>query len=241
MTSLKKFNKTVKTALYLRVSKADGTQDISRQLSELRDFCESQNWQIVEEIEEHISGRRINRSGTQKLINLAKSNKIQKVLIHEVSRLGRNACDTYNTVEELAKNKVSVFDFYQRQETLDKHYNKTIYANIILPVLAGLSEQWLQEHTYRIKSGLENARKKGVKIGRPKKDKIKKEDEILRLRKKGYIEYSDGMLKKASYERISKKVGVALRTVEQVCKKYGLNERIDFFSVVDKQNDLKIS
>ena len=77
------------------------------------------------------------------------------------SRLGRNACDTYNTVEELAKYKVSVFDYNQKQETLDSRYQKTIYANIILPVLAGLSEQWLQQHVYRIKSGLQEARKKG--------------------------------------------------------------------------------
>ena len=120
----------MKSALYLRISKADGSQDTSRQLNELRAFAKAQNWQILEEIEEHISGAKTKRSGTEKLINLAKSNKIQKVLIHEVSRLGRNACDTYNTVEELAKYKVSVFDYHQRQETLDEHYNKTIYANI---------------------------------------------------------------------------------------------------------------
>ena len=220
--------KQTKTALYLRISKADGSQDTSRQLNELRDFAKSQNWQIVEEIEEHISGRKTNRSGTQKLINLAKSNKIQKVLIHEVSRLGRNACDTYNTVEELAKNKVSVFDYYQKQETLNSNYQKTIYANIILPVLAGLSEQWLQEHVYRIKSGLENARKKGVKIGRPKKEKIKKEDEILKLRKTGYIIDDFGRKKKASYTNIARQLDIGIETVRRALVKNGMNGRVDF-------------
>jgi DNA invertase Pin-like site-specific DNA recombinase len=56
--------KLIKIALYLRISKADGTQDTTRQLNELRDFANSQNWQIVEEIEEHISGTRTKRSGT---------------------------------------------------------------------------------------------------------------------------------------------------------------------------------
>lgn len=219
--------KQTKTALYIRVSKADGSQDTSRQLNELRDFANSQNWQIVEEIEEHISGRKTNRSGTQKLINLAKSNKIQKVLIHEVSRLGRNACDTYNTVEELAKNKVSVFDFHQRQETLDGNYNKTIYANIILPVLAGLSEQWISQHVYRIKSGLDNARKKGVKIGRPKQSKIKKEDEILKLRKQGYIEYDSGKRKKASYSNIAKYLDIGIETTRRVLVKHGMSGRVN--------------
>ena len=77
---------------------------------------------------------------------------------------------------------MSVFDYNQRQETLNSNYQKTIYANIILPVLAALSEQWLQEHTYRIKSGLEQARLKGVKIGRPRQEFIKKEKEVLELR-----------------------------------------------------------
>jgi DNA invertase Pin-like site-specific DNA recombinase len=215
----------MKTALYIRISKSDGTQNTSRQFSELREFAKQNNWEIVEEIEEHISGSKTKRSGTEKLINLAKLNKIQKVLIHEVSRLGRNACDTYNTVEELANNKVSVFDFNQRQETLDSNFCKTIYANIILPVLAGLSEQWLQQHVYRIKSGLEEARKKGVKIGRPKQDKIKKEDEILHLRKQGYIEDEFGRKQKASYARISKYLGVAQETVRSVLVKHDMVKR----------------
>ena len=217
----------MKTALYIRISKSDGTQNTSRQFSQLRDFAKSQNWQIVEEIEEHISGRKTKRSGTQKLINLAKSNKIQKVLIHEVSRLGRNACDTYNTVEELAKYKVSVFDYNQKQETLDSRYQKTIYANIILPVLAGLSEQWLQQHVYRIKSGLQEARKKGIKIGRPKQEKAKKEDEILEIRKRGFIEDEFGRKKKASYKTIAKYLGLSIETVRSVVLKHGLGGRIN--------------
>jgi len=216
----------LKVALYIRISKADGSQNTDRQFSELRDFAKSQNWQIIEEIEEHISGRKTKRSGTEKLLNLAKSNKIQKVLIHEVSRLGRNACDTYNTVEGLAKNKVSVFDYNQRQETLDSNNQKTIYANIILPVLAGLSEQWLQQHIYRIQSGLKQARLKGVKIGRPKQEKVKKEDEILEIRRRGYIEDEFGRKIKASQAKIAKYLGVAQETVRSSLIKHGLGGRV---------------
>lgn len=211
-----------KTALYIRISKSDGSQDTARQLSQLRDFAKSQNWQIVEEIEEHISGRITNRSGTKKLIALAKSNKIQKVLIHEISRLGRNIADIYNTVEELAKNKVSVFDFNQKQETLDENYNKTLYATIILPVLSGIAEQWLQQHSYRIKSGLQQAKLKGKKIGRPKKDLIKKEKEILEIRKKGFIEDEFGRKKKASYARTAKYLNVSIDTVRRVLRKHDI-------------------
>ena len=180
----------------------------------------------MEVIEEYISGAKTKRSGTEKLINLAKANKIQKVLIHEVSRLGRNVSDLYNTVEELCNNKVSVFDLNQRQETLTKDYQKTTYASLILPLLAGMAEEWLKQHSYRIKSGLEQAKKKGIKLGRPKQEKLKKEDEIIAIRKLGYVEDEFGRRKKAGYGTIAKYVGVSVATVRTIIKKHDLGGRI---------------
>ena len=209
----------MKTALYTRVSKTDGSQDVQRQINDLKEFTKSQNWEVVFEIEEKISGRRTARSGTQKLINLARSNQIQKVLIHDISRLGRNVCDVYNTVEELAKNKVSVYDFNQRQETLDANFQKTTFACLILPLLAGMAEEWMKQHVFRIKSGLKNAKAKGQKLGRPKATKLKKEDEIMKLINQGYIEDEFGRQKKASYQRIAKYLGISIALVQRVVDK----------------------
>jgi DNA invertase Pin-like site-specific DNA recombinase len=72
----------LKTAIYTRISKSDGSQDISRQINDLQEFAKSQNWEVVCIVEEKISGRRTGRSGTQKLINLARSNQIQKVYFY---------------------------------------------------------------------------------------------------------------------------------------------------------------
>lgn len=41
----------MRTALYLRVSK-DGKQDADNQRLQLRQFCQSQNWQIVREYQD---------------------------------------------------------------------------------------------------------------------------------------------------------------------------------------------
>lgn len=230
----------MKIALYIRISKADGSQDTARQIHQLRDFAKSQNWKIVEEIEEHISGSKTNRSGTQRLIKLAKGNKIQKVLIHEATRLGRNTADTYNTVEELCKLKVSVYDYNQRQETLNQNLEKSLYGTVLLPLLASLSEQWMQQHVYRIKSGLEEAKRKGIRIGRPKQEKQKKEKEILEIRKRGFIEDEFGRKKKASYGNISKYLGLAQETVRSVLLKHGLGGRIEKI-VPEKTMRVKLS
>ena len=175
------FGNNMKTAIYARVSKTDGSQDVERQLVQLRELAKKNNWQVVEEVVENISGRKVRRDGTEKIINLAKSNKIQKVLVHEISRLGRNLADVVRTVEELCKNKVSIYDLNQNQETLDQNFQKTTFANIIIPVLSGLGEEWVKQHSYRIKSGLKLAKEQGKHCGRPKATKLKKEDEILKL------------------------------------------------------------
>jgi DNA invertase Pin-like site-specific DNA recombinase len=210
----------MKVALYTRVSKADGSQDVERQIKDLKEFARLQNWQIVCDIKEAISGAKTTRSGTQKLINLARANQIQKVLIHEISRLGRNVCDVYNTVEELAKNKVSVYDFNQRQETLDLHFQKTTFACLILPLLAGMAEEWTKQHVFRIKSGLNNAKQKGIKLGRPKATKLKKENEIIKIITQGYFNDEFEKKQKASYAKIAKHLGVSIALVSRVVYKH---------------------
>jgi DNA invertase Pin-like site-specific DNA recombinase len=217
----------MKIALYCRVSTNDGRQDVARQLEELREFCNQQNWDIVEEITENISGRRKKREGTQRLINLARSNQIQKVLIHEISRLGRNAADVMQTVEALIEAKVSVFDFHQRLETLDSNFQKTTWATMILPLLAGMAEEWVRQHSYRIKSGLKKAQKDGKKLGRPKAEKIKQEDEILSCLKQGM-----------SLRKTEQETGCSRMTVIKVKKKYRkeLEEEVQFV----KQGSSKI-
>ena len=176
----------MKVAIYVRVSKSDGSQNPERQIDELKKFCEKKKWNPTNIIIENVTGRRVKRQGTEKLINLAKSNKIQKVLVHEVSRIGRNTLDALKTVEALCDHKVSMYIYQQDQETLDKNYKKTPYALIVLPLLAGLAEQWTIDHSFRIKSGLEHAKKKGVRLGRPSDLPIKNEKKIFKYLKEGH-------------------------------------------------------
>ena len=46
----------MRAALYTRVSTKDKGQETANQLTQLRDFCRSQNWDIVAEHEDHDSG-----------------------------------------------------------------------------------------------------------------------------------------------------------------------------------------
>lgn len=201
----------MKVAIYTRISKDDGSQDDSRQINQLREFCQEKKWAVVFEVSEDISGRKKKREGTEKLIRLAKANQIQKVVVHEISRLGRNAYDVMRTVEALFEAKCSVFDFRQHQETMDRYYQKTTYATIVLPVLAGMAEEWLRIHSFRIKSGLKQAKLMGKVLGRPKSDSIKNEEKVLLLLKQGL-----------SYRKIAKQFGMSKDTINKISKKHQL-------------------
>lgn len=198
----------MKVAIYTRVSKSDGSQATDRQILDLSRFCEERDWEIVTYIEEKISGRIKRREGTEQLIRLARGNRIQKVLVHEISRLGRNLSDVVQTVEELSLNKVSVYDYRQRMETLDEYYRKTPFATMVIPVLAGIAEEHAAQQSHRIKSGLQRAREQGKEIGRPKGRPIKFERKIVAL-------LAQGM----SVRKTAREVGVANSTVQRVSKK----------------------
>ncbi len=79
--------------IFVRVSKKE--QDYQRQVEDLRAVAQSQAVQVVAEIAEKISGARRNqeREGIQQLLELSRQGAIQKVLVSEVSRLGRSTVE----------------------------------------------------------------------------------------------------------------------------------------------------
>jgi DNA invertase Pin-like site-specific DNA recombinase len=60
-------------------------------------LAKTQNYEVVAEIAEKVSGSKDNkdRDGVQELLRLAQKGIIQKVLVQEVSRLGRSKVDRY--------------------------------------------------------------------------------------------------------------------------------------------------
>lgn len=217
----------IKVALYIRIPKTEDIQNTTKQIDELTSFANANNWQIIAEIKDYLSGNKATTYNTKQLINLAKTKQIQKVLVYDIGQFGKNINDTYKTITALCQYGISVFDYSQKQETLDDAGNNTIYAKAILPVFQQLSNQWKIEHSDKIKIGTRKAKKKGVKIGRPKQGKQKKEDEIITLRNKGLILINDGKKQQASYENIAKYLKISKQTVVDVCKKHNLDGKVN--------------
>jgi DNA invertase Pin-like site-specific DNA recombinase len=160
--------KPVPVAILVRVSTAK--QEAARQVSELREVAKSKGWQVVAVCEEQaVSGRadEDQRHGLHEVEALATAGTIKKVLVHEVSRLGRRNSIVHAFVEKLEELKVSLYWHAQGIETIMANGKRNPAAGIMLALLAEMARNETETLRERINSGLAEARRKGVKLGRP--------------------------------------------------------------------------
>ncbi|MBC3789370.1 recombinase family protein [Spirosoma utsteinense] len=152
--------------IFVRVSKKE--QDYQRQLEDLRAVAQSQSVQVVAEISEKISGAHSNqeRDGIQELLRLSRQGSIQKVLVCEVSRLGRSTVEVLQVVDELTQLSVSIYVQNFGIETL-KNGKRNPVAQFLFTLLAEFARLERETLRERILSGMDEARRQGKKIGRP--------------------------------------------------------------------------
>jgi len=86
---LGKKKETTRAILYARVSGRDQKKDLETQLKTLEQYAISKGYQIVDEVKEIASGLNENRKGLKKLINLAKNNTYDVLIITYPDRLTR--------------------------------------------------------------------------------------------------------------------------------------------------------
>jgi DNA invertase Pin-like site-specific DNA recombinase len=158
----------VQVAILVRVS--TNKQETARQVSELQTLAKSKDWQVVEVCEETVSGSADieERPALQRILELASTGKIKKVLVHEVSRVARRPSVAMTFVEMLEKDCVSLYWHAQSIETLLPNCKRNPAAAIMLALLSEMARAEKDTMRERIISGLAEAKRKGVTLGRPK-------------------------------------------------------------------------
>lgn len=182
----------MRVVIYSRVSTK--SQDYKRQTKELLEFSKNMNYEVVSIFEEKISGGKTNeeRPELMKMINYIKSNKIDKVLCWELSRLGRNTIEVLKTIQLLNDNCISLYIKNHNIETLNDKCEINPMSQFLIQILTSVSEMEKTQIRQRIKSGYESYRKNGGKVGR--KEGFKKDTEtlltehkdVVKLLKQGY-------------------------------------------------------
>lgn len=202
----------MKTALLVRVS--TNRQDTDRQIHELTEVAKQRNWEIVEVIEEHgVSGSSKIRPGIDRALELATSGAIKKVLVHEVSRLARKNSVSHKFIEDLEELGVSLYWHTQGVETLLPNGKRNPGAAMIFSIMAEMARSEKETLVERVKSGIAEARRKGVVFGRPvgtgptPEQLLQSHADIVRLLRDDH-----------SIRHISKITGKSATTVQKVKK-----------------------
>ena len=126
------------------------------------------------------------------MIDYINSHDINKILVTELSRLGRDTLQVLQTIEILNQNKVSIFIQNYNIETLTPEGEINPVSQFLITILAEVARMERKTTRERVASGYQNFRNNGGKVGRKvgysKSDETMKEEyaEELRLLKKGY-------------------------------------------------------
>jgi len=171
-------NKPISVAILVRVSTQK--QETDRQVSELSAYAAQKGYDVVEVCEEQVSGaaRESERHGLHRVLELATTGVIKKVLVHEVSRIARRNSAAHAFLEALEENGVSLYWHAQHIETLLPDGKRNPAASLMFSLLAELARNEGDQLGERIKSGLREAAKKGRFPGRPK-GTVKSRDALL--------------------------------------------------------------
>ena len=171
----------MKVAIYSRVS--TNVQTTENQLLPLKEYVERINYELVNIYQdEGISGSkgRDQRPALNEMMKDAVKGKFKKVLVFDVSRLGRSLKDLINIMTDLKNQNI---DFYFYNQGIDT----TSSTGQMMFNLLGVLAQWeLGQISERSKAGIARARAQGKTIGRPTTINESVEKSVLMLRDKEY-------------------------------------------------------
>ena len=182
----------IKAIIYARVSTVG--QDYDRQLAELKQYADRMGYDVVKTFSEKISGAKKveERQAMSELLAYIDTNKADKVLIYECSRLSRRAVDFLSIIEIFNEKKISLYIHQNGLETLLPNGEINPIATLILGILAQFNSMERSLIRSRMESGYNNYRNNGGVVGRKtgyrKTTEQMKEEyaEEIRLLKKGY-------------------------------------------------------
>ena len=177
-------NITGKQYGYVRVSTTAQNED--RQIIALKEFGVDEGNIFLDKV----SGKDFNRPQYKRL--LRKLRKGDTLIIKSIDRLGRNyeeILEHWRKITKEIKASIVVLDM-KILDTRTKHeYDVTgvLIADIVLALLGYISQMERENLLARQAEGIVAAKKKGVRFGRPLKEKPQNTDKYVELHKQGEI------------------------------------------------------
>lgn len=156
-------SKTKRAALYLRVS--TDRQTVENQRQALERIAAHRGWEIVAEYSDKgISGAkgRKDRPEFDRLLSDAGRARFDVVMAFALDRIGRSLADLLHTIRHFEDCKVDLFIDKQMLDTT------TPQGKLLFAVTGAFAEFERDMIVQRVNAGLDRARAKGTRLGRPK-------------------------------------------------------------------------
>ena len=205
----------MKVVLFARVS--TNIQDYDRQINELTGLAKRNGWEIAASFAEKISGAKRNAERTElvRMVEFVEANNVDKIVVTELSRLGRDTLQVLEVIELFNQKKISLYIQNYSIETLTEDGKVNPMSQFLITILAEVARMERKTIKERMDSGYQNFRANGGLVGRKqgyrKSDEAMKEEyaEEIRLLKKGY-----------SLRNVSKLTHTSVNTLRKLSMKF---------------------
>jgi DNA invertase Pin-like site-specific DNA recombinase len=184
------------------VSTYDKGQDPELQLNPLRDYCRARGLVDIKEFVDICTGASDRRPKLDELMSLARKRLIDCIIVWKMDRFGRSLKHLVLTIDELSSLGVS-FVSYMEQIDFSTPVGKLMFH--IIAAMAEFERELIRE---RVRAGLDNARRKGKRLGRKPVAPVDIE-KVIELHKKN---------PKLSVRAIAKKTRLSKSSVGKILK-----------------------
>ncbi|MBK9096714.1 MAG: recombinase family protein [bacterium] len=146
--------------IYARVSTRE--QNVDMQITDLHQYAEARKLKVVQEYVDYASGAKTDRTNYRKLFDDVQKRNTDIVLVWKFDRFARSTRELINALEEF--NNIGV-DFISYKENID---TSTPAGKILFTMISAFAEFERAIIRERVIAGMEKAKSKGTRIGRPK-------------------------------------------------------------------------
>jgi putative DNA-invertase from lambdoid prophage Rac len=127
----------------------------------MREFAIGRGWAAIELVDRMSAAK--DRPALKELWRLCRKRQVDVVVVHEFSRFARSTIELLRALEEFNALGIQFVSLKQQVDTT------TPAGKLLFAVIAALAEFEREMVRERVLSGLENARAKGIVLGRPAK------------------------------------------------------------------------
>ena len=160
----------MQTIAYTRISTSQ--QDLEKQKHLLLEYAQKNQWLIQEFIEAEASSHKDQKQRKIDIL-LEKLEQGDRLLVAELSRLGRNMLETLNIINTLTEKGIQIVFVRQPELSTTSHHSKH-HSKLLLAIYSYFAEAEREYISIRTKQGLAAAKAQGKQLGRPKGSKNKK-------------------------------------------------------------------